>query len=152
MATVLTRWIAPVVLAAGLGATAMAPLPARAGDDDWVRVIVDVADVMYHGGYPYYRSDYGYRDRLVVVRDRWGHPTYYRNVYRPAYRSGPPYGNAYGYYRNGGNRDCNKHGKCRVTYYDARYDHRGDRVYYYNDRHRDRDRYYDRRWRDRDDD
>lgn len=152
MATVLTRWIAPTVLALGLGATAaMAPGAARAGDDDWVRVIVDVADVIYHSGYPYYRSDYGHRDRLVVVRDRWGHPTYYRNVYRPAYRSGPPYGNAYGYYRNGGgDRDCNKHGKCKVTYYDSRYDHRRDRVYYYD--HHDRDGYYGRRWRDHDDD
>ncbi len=153
MATVLTRWIASAVLALGLGAAAMAPTPARAGDDDWVRVVVDVADVIYHSGYPYYRGDYGYRDRLIVVRDHYGRPAYYRNVYRPAYRHGPPYGNAYGYYRNGPGRgyDCNKHGKCKVTYYDARYDHRRDRAYYY-DRHHDNDRYYGRRWRDHDDD
>ena len=51
MATVLSRWFAPAVLAAGLGVAAMVPSPARA-DDDWARVIVDVADVIYHGGYP----------------------------------------------------------------------------------------------------
>ncbi len=152
MATVLSRWIAPVVLAAGLGAAAMAPTPARA--DDWGRVIVSVADVIYHGGYPYYRYDRGYRDRLVVVHDR-GRPTYYRRVYR----AGPPYGNAYGYW-NAPRGNCNKHGKCTTHYYDARrdyryYDHRDDRAYYGDrrwddrryDRHDHRDR-HDRRWRD----
>jgi len=158
MATVLSRWMASVVLAAGLGTVAMAPTPARAGDgDDWVRVIVDVADVIYHGGYPYYRNDYGYRDRLIVVHD-YGRPRYYRRVYR----AGPPYGNAYGYYNNG---KCNKHGKCTTHYYDGRYDdHRHGRVYYtdrdrydhrydgnryvrYDDRRHD-DRYRDDRYRD----
>ncbi|MBU8975781.1 hypothetical protein JI752_006465 [Lysobacter sp. MMG2] len=163
MATVLTRWFAPVVLAVGVGAAAMAPTPARA-DDDWARVIVSVADVIYHGGYPYYRYDRGYRDRLVVVHDYRGAPTYYRRVYR----AGPPYGNAYGYW-NAPRGNCNKHGKCTTRYYDARYDHRyddrrygrhDDRAYYYGDRrwddrrydrhdHRDRD---DRRWRDDRDD
>ena len=39
---------------------------------------------------------------------------------------------------------CNKHGKCKVSYYDPRYDR--------NDRYDRRDRYYDgRRWRDHDD-
>lgn len=85
MSTVLTRWVAPVVLAAGFGAgAATAPAPARA--DDLTRVIVDVADVIYHAGNPYYRYDRGYRDRLVVVHDYRGRPTYYRNVYR----AGPP--------------------------------------------------------------
>ena len=54
----LTRLLAPTVLAAGLGLAALAPSPARA-DDDLVRVIVDVADVIYHGGQPYYRHGYG---------------------------------------------------------------------------------------------
>ena len=36
MATVLTRWFAPVVLAAGLGAAAMAPTPARADDGGYL--------------------------------------------------------------------------------------------------------------------
>ncbi|MGO4222812.1 hypothetical protein AB4Y64_13290 [Lysobacter sp. TAF61] len=134
MATVLSRWMATVVLAAGLGTVAMAPTPARAGEgDDWVRVVVDVADVIYHSGYPYYRYDNGYRDRLIVVQD-YGRPRYYRRVYR----AGPPYGNAYGYYNNG---NCNKHGKCTVRYYDGRYDHHRDRVYYSD---RDRGRYDNR--------
>lgn len=149
MATVLSRWFAPAVLAAGLGVAAMAPSPARA-DDDWARVIVDVADVIYQGGYPYYRHDRGYRDRLIVVHDYRGRPSYYRRVYR----AGPPHGNAYGYWNGPGRGKCNKHGRCTTHYYDARYDHRYDRRYYY-DRHRgdryDRDdRYHDRRWRDRD--
>lgn len=152
MATVLSRWFAPAVLAAGLGVAAMAPSPARA-DDDWARVIVDVADVIYHGGYPYYRHDRGYRDRLIVVHDYRGRPSYYRRVYR----AGPPYGNAYGYWNGPGRGKCNKHGRCTTHYYDARYDHRYDRRYYYDRDRRDRydrydrdDRYYDRRWRDRD--
>ncbi|HEY5803830.1 MAG TPA: hypothetical protein VIT90_09080 [Lysobacter sp.] len=155
MATVLSRWLATVVLAAGLGTVAMAPTPAHAGDgDDWARVIVDVADVIYHGGYPYSRYDRGYRDRLIVVHD-YGRPRYYRRVYR----AGPPYGNAYGYYnnRNYNNGKCNKHGKCTTHYYDGRYDHRGDRVYYYSDRDRHDNRYDGNRYvryendRDRDD-
>lgn len=152
MATVLSRWFAPAVLAAGLGVAAMAPSPARA-DDDWARVIVDVADVIYHGGYPYYRHDRGYRDRLIVVHDYRGRPSYYRRVYR----AGSPYGNAYGYWNGPGRGKCNKHGRCTTHYYDARYDHRYDRRYYYDRDRRDRydrydrdDRYYDRRWRDRD--
>ena len=167
MSTVLTRWVAPVVLAAGFGAVAAtAPAPARA--DDLTRVIVDVADVIYHAGNPYYRYDRGYRDRLVVVHDYRGRPTYYRNVYR----AGPPYGNAYGYWNNAPRGSCNKHGKCTTHYYDARYDHRHDRRYdrayyrngysnygYYDRRHDDRrydrrDRHdhdrRDRRWRDDD--
>jgi hypothetical protein len=156
MATVLTRWFAPVVLAAGLGAAAMTPTPARA--DDWARVIVDVADVIYHGGYPYYRYDRGYTERLIVVHDR-GRPNYYRRVYR----AGPPYGNAYGYW-NAPRGNCNKHGKCVTRYYDGRYDrhyydHRRDRAYYqdrrWDDRRYDRDDHRDRydrddrrRWRD----
>lgn len=161
-----TRWLAPAVLAAGLGMAALSPTPAHAqSGDDLVRVIVDVADVIVRGGHPYYRhGNYGYNDRLIVVRDRYGRPVYYRQVPRTAYRSGPPYGNAYGYWRNGpGSRNvkCNKHGKCKAQYYDARYDNRYydryDNRYSY-DRYRDyrydrRDRYWDgRRWRDRDDD
>lgn len=161
MATVMTRWFAPMMLAAGLGAAAMVPTPARA--DDLVRVIVDIADVIYHSGYPYYRYDHGYRDRLVVVHDYRGRPTYYRHVHR----AGPPYGNAYGHWNKPGRGKCNHHGKCVTQYYDARYDHRYDDRRYYRDRyvrydgydrrhddrrHDDR-RYDDRRGRDwRDDD
>jgi hypothetical protein len=165
MYTALTRWLAPVVLAAGLGAAGLSPMPARASEsDDLVRVIVDVADVIYHSGYPYYRygGGYDYGNRLVVVHNRYGSPVYYRTV--PRYRSGPPYGNAYGYYRNAPVRygNCNSHGKCKAEYYDARYDrhyysdrydHGYDRRYRYDDRrYRDDDRHWDgRRWHDDDD-
>jgi len=159
--TALSRWLAPFVLAAGFGAVAMVPAPARA--DDLARVIVDIADVIVRNNTPYYRyGNFGYGDRLIVVRDRYGRPTYYRNVprytdygYRSGYRSGPPYGVAHGYYNK---RDCKHNGKCRATYYDPRYDRRNDYRYSrYDDRyHRydhDRDYRYDgRRWRDRDDD
>ncbi len=123
----LTRWFAPALLAAGLGLAGMAPAPAQA-QDSLARVLVDVADVVFNGGTPYYRyGNYGPDDRLLVRRDAYGRPVYYRQVpYRqdaygragydprdayPVYgdgygrgpddRSGPPYGHAYGYYRNG---------------------------------------------------
>jgi hypothetical protein len=141
------------------------PAPAQA-QDDLARVLVDIADVVMRGGTPYYRhGNYGYDDRLVASRDRYGRPVYYRTVANGGvYRNGPPYGNAYGYYRNGpGSRDvkCNKHGKCKVEYYDPRYDRDGRRDQHgrYDDRHdqwharndrRGQDRYWDgRRWRNR---
>ena len=46
MAT-LSRWLASVAIAAGRGMAGLAPTPARA-DDDLVRVVVDVADVIHH--------------------------------------------------------------------------------------------------------
>ncbi|GAB3379539.1 hypothetical protein [Lysobacter fragariae] len=171
---ILSRWIAPAVLAVGFGTVALAPAPVRAqSSDDLVRVIVDVADVIYHGGQPYYRygyGDYGYNDRLIVSRDRYGRPVYYRQVprysYDDSYRMGPPYGHAYGYRRNhqAALRTrvvCDRHGRCVTRYYDPRRDDRYgdgygryDNRYYSYDR---RDRHYDddrdhRRWRDRDDD
>lgn len=137
----LSRFLAPATLAVALGFGAMAPAPAQA-QDELTRVLVDIADVVLRGGVPYYRhGNYGYNDRLIVSRDRYGRVVYYRTVPRH-YRSGPPYGNAYGYYRNGpGSRSvkCNKHGKCKATYYDPRHDR--DRY----DRH-DRYRRYERRW------
>lgn len=158
----LARWFAPVALATALGAGALFPAPARA-DDDLVRVIVDVADIVYRSGHPYYRyGDYGRDDRLIVGRDQRGRQVYYRYVPR---QYGPPYGNAYGYRRNHDNdyyrrygyvrdgsgrysrRICDSRGRCEVEYYDPRYDNRD---YGYEGR-RDRDRYWDgRRWRDRD--
>lgn len=158
----LARWLAPVALAAALGAGALFPAPAHAGEPSF-RVIVDLGDVVFRNGYPYYRhGGYGYDDRLIVERDRRGRPVYYRYLPRDAYRHGPPYGNAYGYHRNrhGFVRDpygrysrerCDSRGRCRVEYYDPRYDQRNDYGYGYG-RHRDRDRYWDgRRWRDRKD-
>lgn len=146
----LSRWLAPAVVAAGLGIAALSPVPARAqSGDDLVRVLVDVADVVLRGGTPYYRyGDYGYDDRLIVVGDRYGRPVYYRQVPRH-YR----YDNRYDY-RYGNTRDvsrnrhvkCNSHGKCKVTYYDPRYDR--DR-YRYDRRYDNRYYSYDRRrWDD----
>ena len=105
----LSRYLAPAVLAASLGVAAVAaPAPAQAQSDDLV----------LRSGQPYYRyGDYGYDDRLVMQRDRYGRPVYYRYVPREVYRQGPPYGNAYGYQRNRGypvtgqrTMKCNKHG------------------------------------------
>ena len=146
---ILSRLLAPSVLALALGAGFSVPAAPVQAQDDLTRAIVDIADVVFRAGVPYYRyGDYGRYDRLVVQRDRYGRPVYYRYVPREVYRQGPPYGNAYGYQRNRGypvtgqrNMKCNKHGKCKVAYYDPRYDRDG--------RH---DRYYDdRRWRDHDD-
>lgn len=159
--TPLTRWLAPAVIATGLASAALVPAPAHAQDDALARVLVDVADVVLRGGQPYYRyGNYGANDRLVVQRDRYGRPVYYRMVPRP--RSGPPYGNAWGYWNNGpGARrvTCNRNGNCTVSYYDPRYDRRGyerhrhDRSGYY-DRYRSsyRTRYRGERWHDHDDD
>ncbi len=131
--TMFTRWGFSAVLAASLGVAAMLPAaPAKAGDD-LIRVLVDVADVIYHGGYPYYRHGHGYGngDRLIVIRDSHRRPTYYRYVPRTVYyRQPPPYGRAYGYY--GKRPERNVH----VRYV--------DRDYYYRDgRHRGRDRDWD---------
>ena len=157
----LSRWLAPAVLAAALGAASFAPAPVQAQSYDLTRAIVDIADVVFRSGQPYYRyGDYGADDRLVVGRDAYGRPVYYRlvrddryngyntynrynNAYRTGYtRSSPPYGRAYGYYgRAPGQAKCNKHGKCKAEYYDPRYDRRG-----YDDRYG----YDGRRWRDDD--
>lgn len=164
----LARWLATAALAAALGAGALLPSPARA-NDDLIRVIVDVADIVYRSGHPYYRhGNYGYDDRLIVERDYRGRPVYYRYAPRNAHRYPPPYGNAYGhrrgsdyYSRNGFVRDpygrysrqrCDSRGRCKVEYYDPRYDRDYDRDddrrdYGYNDRHH---RNRDRRWHDDD--
>ena len=135
------RWFAPAVLAAVLGAAALTPAPARAQSADLVRTIVDIADVAFRGSQPYYRhGDYGHDDRLVAGRDRYGRTVYYRvadvrygDARRGDYRYGrdgygrnvPDYGRAYGYRGNDVRRGkCNKHGKCKVEYYDPRHDQR----------------------------
>lgn len=156
----MSRWLAPALLATGLGVASLAPMNARAqSGDELVRVIVDVADVIMRGNQPYYRhGNYGYNDRLVVVRDRYGRPVYYRQVPNPNYRAA--YGYDYGRDRHDVRRTkCNKHGKCKVEYYDPRYDRRHDRAYYdrgrYDRRYDDRRHYGyydDRRRRGRDDD
>lgn len=136
------RWFAPALLATALGAAALAPAPAQAQSADMIRTIVDIADVVFRGNQPYYRhGDYGRDDRLVAGRDRYGRTVYYRvgdsrygddryaddryDRYDRYERSAPPYGRAYGYYGNEARRTkCNKHGKCKVEYYDARQDQR----------------------------
>lgn len=163
----LSRYFAPAVLAASLGAAALAaPAPAQAQSDDLIRVLVNIADVVMRGNTPYYRhGDYSQDDRLIAQRDQYGRVVYYRTMPRydgyrqDGYRSQPPYGNAYGYHRNRaapltGQRQvkCNKKGKCTVQYYDPRYDRDGR--YGYNTARYDRydryDRRDDRRWRDDD--
>ncbi len=159
--TSLARWLAPAALAATLAAGAALPAPAQAAGPS-VRLIVDLGDVVFRNGQPYYRyGNYGYDDRLIVERDYRGRPVYYR--YAPQYNRdyGPPYGNAYGYHRNRdgrySRRVCDNRGRCRVEYYDPRHDRRyGDRYGYrdrYEDRDHDRDDRRDRRdrhgrWRD----
>jgi hypothetical protein len=157
----IARWLAPAALVAALGAGALMPAPARA-DDDLIRVLVDVADIVFRNGQPYYRHGHdGYDDRLIVSRDRYGRPIYYRYVPRNAYRDDPPYGYAYGYHRNrdGFVRDpdgrysrqrCDSRGRCRIEYYDPRYDRRDDGYGYgygarYHDDHRRHRRDDDRR-------
>lgn len=145
--TLATRWLGSTALAAALALTAFAaPAPAVAAEPK-LRVIVDLGDVIFRNGHPYYRhGSYGYDDRLIVERDRRGRPIYYRYAPRD-YRDGPPYGNAWGYHRNRDLRErriCDSRGRCRVEYYDPRYDRRDDRRY--DDRYYSR---YDRRWDDR---
>lgn len=143
--TLLTRWLAPAALGAALAAGALAPAPAHASDP-LVRVIVDLGDVVFRAGHPYYRyGRYGDDDRLIIDRDRYGRPVYYRYVTREAYRAGPPYGRAYGYGRHDrhgyGRERCDSRGRCRVEYYDPRYDRDDDRDDWRDDR---------RRWRGHD--
>jgi hypothetical protein len=128
----LSRWLTPAVLAAGRGLASFAPAPAQAQSIDAVtRAIVDIADVAFRGGQPYYRyGDYGRNDRLIVGRDRYGRPVYYRVIradrFDDRYRGGPPHGRAYGYYgRAPGQVKCNSRGKCKAEYYDPRYDRHG---------------------------
>jgi hypothetical protein len=154
----LSRWLTTSALTSTLAiAATLAPAPASARDD-FIRVIVDLGDVVIRGGHPYYRhGGYGYDDRLFVERDRYGRPIYYRHVQRGYDR--PPYGNAYGYrrhHRYDGYRDdryarriCDHRGRCRVEYYDPRYSRYDDDGDYRGHHGRGRD---DRRWKDRDDD
>ncbi len=152
----LSRWLAPAALAVGLGFGAMAPAHAQA-QDDLIRVLVEAADVVFRGSTPYYRQgNYGYNDRLVAQRDRYGRPVYYRSVPRSQYYGSNVHNNGYGNNYNGrsyndSNRrvKCNKHGKCKVEYYDPRYDNDGRNNHVRYDRN---GRYWDgRQWRYSDD-
>ena len=137
--TSLSRMFAPALLAAGLGFGAMIPAPVQA-QDNLARVLVDIADVVFRSGDPYYRhGNYGYKDRLVMGRDRYGRRVYYRVV--PSYDNYNRYNVDYRVpYAGGYDRrvKCNKHGKCKVEYYDPRHDRNG-----YYGRHDDRRRWHD---------
>ncbi|MFT3897151.1 MAG: hypothetical protein QM719_05580 [Thermomonas sp.] len=122
--------LAPSVLAIALGAGFAMPVAQVRAQDELARVLVDIGDVVFRAGVPYYRfGDYGRYDRLFVQRDRYGRPVYYRYVpVRVSARQGSPRGNAYGLQEGSGrgdrNVECNDHGRCKVTYYDSRYDDR----------------------------
>ncbi|PBJ83834.1 hypothetical protein CMZ84_04970 [Lysobacteraceae bacterium NML93-0399] len=128
-----TRWLAPGLLALGLGAAAIAPAPAHAqSNDDLVRVIVDVADVVLRGNQPYYRGHSN--DRLRVSYDHRGRPTYYRMAPRHYdaryHRNGPPrHAPAHGWRNKQQVRreSCDRRGRCTVQYYDPRQDRSRDR-------------------------
>ena len=144
------------VLAAGLGLAALLSVPqARAVD---IRVFVDLGDLVFRGGTPYYR--YGGPYDRVHVEYIGGRPVYYRwmpdtVVYRHAPK--PPRGHAWGYWENGpGSWRCDRYGRCywdsalRVDWRDVRHDRRQD---YRQDRREDRrDDRRDERWDDRHDD
>lgn len=136
MTYALARWLAPGLLAAGLSAAALAPMPAHAqSNDDLVQVIVDVADVVLRGNQPYYRGDYN--NRLRVSYDNRGRPVYYRNAPRydqrhnaRHYRNGPPrHAPAHGWRNQQQVRreSCDRRGRCTVQYYDPRQDRSRDR-------------------------
>lgn len=126
----LTRWIVPGLLALGMSAAAIVPVPAHAQSNDaLVQVIVDVADVVLRGNQPYYRNNHN--DRLRVSYDHRGRPTYYRNAPRydqrysaRHYRNGPPrHVPANGYRAKHVRREtCDRRGRCTVQYYDPRRD------------------------------
>lgn len=128
-----SRLSASAVLAAALGLASLAPGRANASEE-LVRVLVNVADVIYRNQQPYYhdRND-GRYDQVVMERDRYQRPVYYRYVPRNGsngYRSAPPYGNAYGYHRN------------QAVRYDR--DDRYDRYDRYDRRDREHDKWHSR--------
>jgi len=84
-------WMRAALLAIALGGAAAA-LPSKAqAADVQVRVLVDVADLIFRSGRPYYH-DRGYYQPVVVEYDRWHRPVYYRYAPRPVvvYRPAPP--------------------------------------------------------------
>ena len=135
----LMGWVAPAVLAAGLGFGAIAPVHAQ---DSLSRVLVNVADVVFNNGTPYDRyGDYGSNDRLTTGRDAYGRPVYYRQGYDGNQYNQNPYNQRVAYDRYGrpvydqsGRRaeHCNKHGKCKGRGGDRHND--GDDEHGWNDR------------------
>jgi hypothetical protein len=71
------------LLAAALaGAATLLPASRAHAADVQVRILVDVADLIYRSGRPYY-YDRGYYQPVVVEYDHWRRPVYYRYAPRP---------------------------------------------------------------------
>lgn len=87
-------WMRGALLAAALaGAATLLPARQAQAADVQVRVLVDVADLIFRSGRPYY-YDQGYYQPVVVEYDRWRRPVYYRYGPPPrpvvVYRQAPP--------------------------------------------------------------
>ncbi|KAF1687377.1 hypothetical protein B1992_05240 [Pseudoxanthomonas broegbernensis] len=86
-----SAWMFAALLSLSLGAGAAAavvPLRAEATDVQ-VRVLVDVADLIFRSGHPYY-YERGYYQPVVIEYDPWRRPVYYRYVARPVVVHVPP--------------------------------------------------------------
>ena len=128
-------WMRGAMLALALGATAAAvPAPAQASDVQ-VRVLVDVADLIFRSGRPYY-YDEGYYQPVVVEYDRWHRPVYYRHAPRPVVVYRPPpcyYAPPRHYYAPA------PHYRASYSYDDHdRHDHHGKKKGHGHDKHRGR--------------
>ncbi len=84
-------WRGALLTAALAGTAALVPAQRAHAADVQVRVLVDVADLIFRSGRPYYH-DRGYYHPVVVEYDRWHRPVYYRYEPRPVvvYRPAPP--------------------------------------------------------------
>ena len=110
-----TTWMRGALLAAALaGAATLLPSQKAEAADVQVRVLVDVADLIFRSGRPYYYDD-GYYRPVVVEYDHWHRPVYYRYAPRPVvvYRPPPRHYHAPPHYRVS-YRDYDR--------YDGRYD------------------------------
>ena len=79
-------WICAMLLS--LGVASLMPMRAQAADVQ-VRVLVDLADLIFRSGNPYY-YEHGHYHPVVVEYDRWQRPVYYRHVSRPVVVHAPP--------------------------------------------------------------
>ncbi|KAF1694596.1 hypothetical protein [Pseudoxanthomonas koreensis] len=107
------NWMRGALFATALtGAATLLPAPRAHAADVQVRVLVDVADLIFRSGRPYYYES-GYYRPVVVEYDHWHRPVYYRYAPRPVvvyHRPAPP---------------RHYHApKYRVSYNDYRYDDR----------------------------
>lgn len=136
--------IAAVAVTTGM-AFAFTPAPAKAVDVSSVvelaRVIVNVNDIVYRNGQPYYRyGNYGQYDRVYRERYNGGY-RYYRNA---------PRGVAHGYYgtQPGHNkhnyRNYNRNSKARTKYVK---DMRKANQKYHKDRQKAAKKYYKSRYK-----